>query len=286
MLLAFLLAGCSSAPERSPVASCPATPVSSFADLHGLAVNPERPNELLAATHHGLFRAVNDSGWARIGDSQDDLMGFSSHPTNGSVFFSSGHPGGSFGNLGFRHSVDGGCTWQRLGMEGADFHAMTVSPADANVAWGFYAGKLYRSTDGGAHWDVMASNPPGLLAVAGDPASTDTLYGAAGNQGLLRSTDGGATWNRVLADSTAGVAVDPHNGTTLYAGGQGMLQRSTDAGATWMRLPVNAPADAVFGYIAVSPGDSRVLYAGTYQTSIFKSSDGGATWTAIKPASR
>jgi len=72
----------------------------------------------------------------------------------------------------------------------------------------------------------------------------------------------------------------------LFAGGQGTLKRSTDGGVTWVDLPLGAPADAVLAYIAVGPGDSRVVYAGSYQTGIYKSSDAGNTWSAVKAPSK
>ena len=185
-LLALALAGCAGSPTTS--GPCAYTPVSGFTDLHGLAVNPERPEELYAATHHGLFRAVNDTGWARVGSLQDDLMGFSMHPTNGSTFWVSGHPR-TGGNMGVRVSRDGGCDWQTLAAKDWDFHAMTVSPANPDHLWGFYRNELRQSTDGGNNWEVV-SRPPPMGALAADPRDVNVLY-ATTQQGLQKSTDAG-----------------------------------------------------------------------------------------------
>lgn len=284
-ILALALAGCTGGSPAGTVGGpCTYTPVSGFSDLHGLAVNPERPEELYAATHFGLFRAVNDTGWARVGSVQDDLMGFSVHPTNGSILWSSGHPR-TGGNMGVRLSRDGGCTWQTIMAKEWDFHAMAVSPANPDHLWGFFRGELQRSTDGGHNWQV-AGRPPPIGSLAPDPRNTELLYAAAGQRGLLKSMDGGSSWEPFRSKAAAVVAVDPTNPSVLYAGGQGYADKSTDGGKTWAALDTGMPPDAAVGYIAVNPTQPNVVYAATYQTGIYKSTDGGATWTVVKPPGR
>ncbi|MBI2030127.1 exo-alpha-sialidase, partial [Candidatus Kaiserbacteria bacterium] len=51
----------------------------------------------------------NEKDLYRVGKSRDDYMGFSPHPTEADVFFTSGHPSRG-GNLGFQKSDDGGAT--------------------------------------------------------------------------------------------------------------------------------------------------------------------------------
>jgi len=50
--------------------------------VHGLAVDIANPNRLLIATHHGLFQLENETDLSRIGDVEDDLMGFTPHPAD------------------------------------------------------------------------------------------------------------------------------------------------------------------------------------------------------------
>lgn len=285
-LLALALAGCTGGgPSGAAGGPCTYTPVSGFSDLHGLVVNPERPEELYAATHSGLLRAVNDTGWSRVGSVQDDLMGFSAHPTNGSTLWSSGHPR-TGGNMGVRLSRDGGCSWQTIMPKEWDFHAMAVSPANPDHVWGFYRGELQRSTDGGHTWQV-AGRPPPIASLAPDPRSTEVLYAAAGGEGLLKSTDGGANFGPFRSGKAAAVvAVDPTNPLVLYAGGPGYLDKTTDGGRTWTTLSAGLPPDAAVGYVTIHPQQPNLLYAATYQTGIYKSSDGGATWTVAKAPGR
>ncbi len=255
-------------------------PVSSFSDVHGLAVSPDRPSETYVATHHGLIRGVNDGSWARVGAMQDDLMGFSMHPTNGSTFFTSGHPRAG-GNMGVRVSRDGGFTWDTIALKGqVDFHAMTVSRADPERLWGYFRGQVHRSDDAGRTWSVVSEQPPQILTLAADPASRDGLW-AAGPTGIHRSVDGGTTWTTIRGGRFAAVAVDPREPRTVYASTGGGVERSADDGVTWTRLGLDPEGGAV-GYLAVAPSDPRVVYAATYETAIHKTTDGGATWSRVK----
>ncbi len=90
------------------------------------------------------------------------------------------------------------------------------------------------------------------------------------------------------ATAVAGV---PGNPTTFYFGGaDGGIWRTTDAGVTWRPL-FNHYGSASIGALAVAPNNPRVLFAGTGQINqrwdivdgdgVYRSSDGGDTWTHV-----
>lgn len=81
-------------------------------DAHGLAVDRKDSSRVYIATHSGLLAMTNDAKLQRVSDAEDDYMGFSAHPTDANILYSSGHPI-SGGNIGFQKSSDGGKTWQR-----------------------------------------------------------------------------------------------------------------------------------------------------------------------------
>lgn len=277
VVLLVLGAGCAT-PQAEPEAD---TPVAGFQDVHGLAVHPEDSNVLFVATHSGLIRG-SEGAWVRVGTMQDDLMGFSMHPTDPETFWTSGHPRGG-GNMGVRRSSDGGATWQTLWSESVDFHAMTVSPADPSKLWGTWQGKLLGSTDAGATWSVVAPSPPPMRALVAHPAEAATLL-ATTQKGIERSADGGATWAPLAGIPALGLAFDPRTPTTVYAGGQDALWKSEDGGQTWR--PLQAPARGAYAFLAVARTDPNVVYAATYETGVYKSIDGGAAWVQIKAPSR
>ncbi|MDH3795976.1 MAG: hypothetical protein OER83_03790, partial [Flavobacteriaceae bacterium] len=83
------------------------------------------------------------------------------------------------------------------------------------------------------------------------------------------------------------VAVDPNDPNRWYAGAPaGGIWRSDDAGSTWTNLFDNFLQIGVSG-IAIDPNDSNTIYIATgdddaadsYSIGVFKTTDGGATWT-------
>src|SRR5437762_337705 len=114
---------------------------------------------------------------------------------NGTFFAGTGeaNPGGgsiTYGGGGIFRSVDGGVTWQRVGL--------------AN------SGAIGRLV-------IDPTNPQRVFA-----AVTGRLYNPGGQRGVYESADGGSTWRRVLAgdNSTTGavdLAIDPTNPNRVFA---------------------------------------------------------------------
>lgn len=255
------------------------TPVTAFGDVHGLAVDPGDPSRLFVATHHGLM-VGNASGWWRVGEAEDDYMGFTMHPTDSDVLWTSGHPRRG-GNIGVQQSTDGGHTWAVLALAGqADFHAMTVSPADPRHLWGTYRGQMHASDDGGSSWDVVDADPPQVLALAADPDDASTVWGA-GAAGIVCSMDGGRTWSTLTSTPFQGLGI-ARDGSILYAVGQAGNAKSVDGGLTWSS--VDARFQGTPGHVAVDPTDPDVAYVATYQSAIYRTMDAGGSWTLIKAA--
>lgn len=145
-----------------------------------------------------------------------------------------------------------------------------------------------------------------------DPGNPDIVYVAAmghfwsrnPERGVFRSRDGGRTWEKVLyiSDQTGviDVEMDPRHPQTLYAsawqmpgGPESGLYKSIDGGTNWTKLTKGLPA-GTFGrsHIAIAPANARVLYTfldnqqpqkgpGGRETvggEVYRSSDGGDSW--------
>ncbi len=144
-------------------------------------------------------------------------------------------------------------------------------------------GGVYKSTDGGAGWRLMHPFPPDLggriRQIQIDPLTPEILY-LATSGGLYKSTNGAHSWmpmNEGLADTNLfGLAIDPSNPSTLYAGtGFRGLFKSTDGASNWVRVfDTTTRIDAV----AVAPSNSSVIYIGLGVNQIHKSTDAGANW--------
>ncbi len=146
-------------------------------------------------------------------------------------------------------------------------------------------------------WTGRGPSGGTIFALAVDPQNPSTLY--AGTYGVARSTDGGETWVPILngPGPCVTVAVDPQTPSTLYVGTgyenffepSGVL-RSTDGGETWAEIN-NGLTDAdgtrsAIPALAIDPQTSTLYAAveGSDDRSLFRSTDGGDSWTVIDGA--
>ena len=247
---------------------------------HGLAVDPNNRENLYIATHHGLLVLKNEKDLFRVGQMQDDYMGFSAHPTDSDVFYSSGHPS-SGGNFGFQRSDDGGFTWHKIsdGLNGpVDFHAMTVSPVDPNVIYGWFQGDIQSTKNAGADWARHPTAFP-VVHLSVDTSDANTVYASAPT-GFFKSIDAGATWIKLIEGPTATSAVHPIDQSILSVSQVHGLAKSTDGGATWKSVPEPFTGETPL-YISFYRADPKLVYLITEKNSIYKSTDAGMTWEKL-----
>ena len=144
-----------------------------------------------------------------------------------------------------------------------------------------------------------------VTAIAIDPANPKIIYMGGAEGGVWKTVNSGETWTP-LTDSQPSLAVgsitiDPNNTNTIYVGtgeenfsgdsyyGAGIL-KSTNGGETWTQSSSafgDVPCGGEWvGAIAVQPTNSQTLLAAVEPcyygaSSIFRSTDGGKTWTSV-----
>lgn len=273
------------------------TPVESISyrshnHIHGLGYDSQN-QRLFVATHYGIF-IWKDGKLFQLGDNRDDFMGFSLHPSNPNIIYTSGHPK-SGGNMGVMKSEDGGASFKRIfqGVRGetVDFHSMTISPANPRVLYGFFMERLYRSKDSGKSWQLALGQGLaregfcfGVPCLTTDSQNERVIYAGIPN-GLVVSHDYGENWTLLNSQlgAVAGTGIDPSNPQRLFAFTEKLgLASSKDRGKSWLtknngiRL---SRQEFIFAF-AFDRKDSSHLFAATPE-KVFRSTDGGENWEKI-----
>lgn len=122
-------------------------------------------------------------------------------------------------------------------------------------------------------------------------SNVTVMVGSVG-QGVHRSTDGGETWSRASVGQglhsdaiVRTLAVHPERPSEVLCGTDLGLYRSDDAGETWGRVDCELNGYCVWS-IAFDRSNPGTIFAGTgtpTPCAIFRSTDGGATWS-LRPA--
>jgi photosystem II stability/assembly factor-like uncharacterized protein len=149
-----------------------------------------------------------------------------------------------------------------------------------------------------------------IAGIAADPNDSNTIYIAAAGGGVWKTTNGGQGWSQLTdsqaTDTMGAIAVASCNPNVIYAGtgeannsldsnfGRGILV-STDGGSTWTLQTAGGAFDRrTVSKIAIDPNDANTAYAAIApaganglggSTGIWKTTDGGATWTNTTAAS-
>ncbi|MEU0684439.1 F510_1955 family glycosylhydrolase [Streptomyces albogriseolus] len=266
-VLALTLAACSSGKDGE--GDAPAASQPTVSHVHGLGIDPA-DSRLYVATHEGLFTPGKGGTAQRVGDSQDDFMGFTVAKAN--TFLASGHPApGADGpsNRGLIESTDAGKTWKTRSLAGeADFHALDY--ADRTIYGYDSTSGLLRVSKDGTAWEDRARLE--ALDIAVNPDAPDTVL-ATTAQGVAKSTDAGKTFTPGNGPVMAFVSWAKDD--ALYAiDTSGGLNRSTDGGTTWKKT-TTVPGGQPQALTAVNA--RRILTA--TQDGVYESRDSGKTFT-------
>jgi photosystem II stability/assembly factor-like uncharacterized protein len=184
---------------------------------------------------------------------------------------------------------------------------------------GAASGGIFKSTDGGIHWDPIFDSQPvssiGSLAVAASDANV--IWAGTGESyirshisvgnGIYKSLDAGKTWTPIGLEKTGrigNVIIDPRNPDIVLACALGHAYgpqpergvfRTTDGGKNWEKV-LFVDENTGCSDMGMDPNNPRILFAGMWQLEIhtygrtsggpgsglFKSTDGGATWKRLE----
>jgi len=251
--------------------------------VRALALDPDRPDILYAGTRGGRVYKSEDGGvhWRDIsqGLGAEDIVSLLVDPENPDIIHVATP----------QHlytTRNGGGAWELAPfVRGEEITQAILDPANPALLYvATRQGKLYYSTDRGAHWAAPSTVAAGLSWVSTSPVQGGTLYAIADGH-VWKGEDLGRAWayndnylDKALAQC---LAIHPRDASRVLVGTTMGLYRSTDARRTW--TPSNQGLDAAhlgINALAYDSIDAETVYLGSGNV-VYRSADGGATWKRI-----
>jgi photosystem II stability/assembly factor-like uncharacterized protein len=217
--------------------------------------------------------------------------------------------------------VLGSLKWRLIGPHrGGRVVAVAGHPTEkATFYFGACAGGVWKTTDGGDYWENISDGffkTSAVGAIAVSESDPNVIYAGMGEtairgnvshgDGVYKSTDGGRTWKNVGLKDTrhiGDIAIHPQNPDLVYVAALGHawgpneergVFRSTDGGENWEKV-LHKSERAGCHDISMDPNNPRIIYAAIWQaqryphqlvsggedSSLWKTTDGGDTWTEL-----
>lgn len=194
---------------------------------------PAAPDCFYAATRIGLYVSTdNGLTWNTVsGMASSYVLGIGVNSVDPDLLIA-----GLSSGSGIRRSVDGGDTWETVGLNSGYMKGFGCDPDHPDtmyVAMSSMSYSLYRSVDGGASWAPIGPADVSGWGVLVAPFGSGETIILSTSDGFYMSTDCGVSWDLVVSGASYAPAVC--DGTNLYApvNAAGGVYESTDQGTTW-----------------------------------------------------
>jgi hypothetical protein len=276
------------------------------------------PGVRYAGTDMGIFRSTEPGVWTALADSPFNARVLEVDPTDPRTVYAGGAWGvekSTDSGQTFQRLAGAPAHVRALAVDPMQPQTISVGTWES---LGDTDPRLWSTTDGGLTWTgpsrlVLSNRVNGVRDLVADPTRPGTFYAGSGFSQPLhppyefpdpptapvsRSSNAGLSWTTVMTQQwereegvrdwvfTFALAVDARSGT-LYAGmrnsgnpsGGSSVCRSADAGATWTRGFLGAGVYVT--ELLVDPNVADVIYAGTDQHGVYRSVDGGASWSPM-----
>lgn len=211
-------------------------------------------------------------------------------------------------------------SWRLLQTEPYKGKQDDISFVSPDLGWyGNGAGKLYRTTDGGDHWEKVWEQPGTFIRALGfvdarngflGNVGTDYYPNVSDTQPLYRTRDGGLSWAPVTAEGVGivkgicGIDIlhrrrvfqgEARDVPVIHAagrvGGPATMLRSVDAGETWQVMDLSAHAGMILDVKFFDERNGLVCAATSDDLEkanalILRTADGGKSWSRAYQSTR
>lgn len=248
----------------------------------------------------GLWHSPNGGeSWNRAGGIWGDsrVYGLCVHPKDPATVYA-GTDEGIF------RSNDGGNSFGRVDspMDSMQVWKIAVDPVEPDIIFaGTSPSALFRSQDGGQHWEKLTVDMaeecpnvrvPRVTALQVDPLDHNIIWAGVEVDGVCRSLDGGDTWTRInggLHDPDIhGMAFSLADPKTVLTSTPREVFVSTDTRESWQGLGVNKHFSLPYcREIVVKEDDPQVMFVAAGDSpfgsmgNIQRTTDRGETWSTV-----
>jgi photosystem II stability/assembly factor-like uncharacterized protein len=247
--------------------------------VYSIVIDPTNSNLVYASTTNGALKSTDGgTNWSAMEGLTSMLVwGLAIDSADTNVLYAATNENGVW------RSLDAGISWHALSTLPQVPFSLMVDPTPAHRIYAATSRGMWHSSDGGVTWQPTSLSNQMTFSISKGP--NGALYAGTAS-GVALSLDRGATWTDPdpgLGGSNAfgyAITVDPKVGKKLFVTTLGSTVRmSTDQGANW-----SAFDEGYSGHearkINLDPTDSNRMYmASLYGGGLFKSIDGGATWS-------
>lgn len=245
-----------------------------------IAVSPTNAGTVIAGGT-SLFRSTNSGvDWTSIG--------FNIHVDQHALIFDPSHPNTVYsGNDGGIYvTTNGGDAFADVsgGLQITQYYRLGCAQGNVDLMYagaqdnGFHRYEI----DGVTNWVSELSGADGTTCVV-DYANDSVVYMSYQQGYLYCSTDNGASVNMIAPDTKGNwitpLVLSPTNHKTLYCAFRELFT-STDQGTNWTKISTQLAGSDPMKSLSVAPSNEKYIYMGTY-VKIFRTSNGGTTWTDI-----
>ena len=292
----------------------------------------DNPSVIYAGTASGGLWRTESGGisWEPLFESEDILSigAIAVDQSNPSVIWAGtgeGNPRNSHNSgIGLFKSIDGGRTWEHLGLEATKtIHRIILHRDDPNTvfvaatgsAWGPSDRGIFRTTDGGQNWErvlyvndstgcgdlvVDPNNPNKLVAAMWEFGRKPWTFNSGGEgSGIYVSYDAGTSWKRIEHGKKSGLpegnlgriglsfAASRHNWIYAYVESkkENAVYLSKDGGHNWSKRGSEGAGNRPFYYADIYVDPSNENRIFSIHSTVTRSEDGGKNWSTLIPYS-